>query len=409
MTGFVEQSLTKEKVSFCTACSSDDLSTILEHINVPVHQNLLYDSLSAALNCTRGNLRLENCRSCGLVFNSSFQSELLEYAQDFENSQDNSPLFMNHLREIAQGLTHTYALEKKRILEIGCGKAGFLKLLTAYGGNEGIGFDPSYDGELSPQPGLQFVRDFFPGDQPWWNPDLIVCRHVLEHIQAPHAFLAMLRQAIGHRSVPIYLEVPNVSWIFKNEAFWDIFYEHCNYFSAQSIGTLLRKAGFEIRVIRESFADQYLSIEAYTKEDAQPQGTESICPSKVRQPETPNEAEHKTAADFQKSCISRRQRLIDEIGAASGNGQTIAVWGAAAKGSTFLNLMNISRQQVQFVVDINPKKQGCFIAGTGHQIVAPDHLLSQPAQTILLMNPNYHDEVTALLQSLGAHSQLVCV
>jgi len=410
MTLSVENVVAKERVSSCTICGSSALTTILEQSNIPVHQNLLYDSLPAALNCKRGNLRLESCNSCGLVFNSRFQSELLEYAQDYENSQDHSRIFLNHLKDVAEMLTRAHALHKKRILEIGCGKGVFLKLITAAGGNEGKGFDPSYEGELSPVPGLQFVREFFPGNEPWWHPDLIVCRHVLEHIAFPLPFLETLRQAIGNQHVPVYFEVPNVSWIFENVAFWDIFYEHCNYFSAQSIERLFRQAGFDVCKIQESFAGQYLSVEAVPSiavdgmaQQAHPQQQEHSRPQPLRQPETLN------AAQFRSKCAGRQQTLKEEIERASADGQTVAVWGAAAKGSTFLNLMDSSRQQVQFVVDINIKKQGCFIAGTGHKIVAPNHLLSQPAQTILLMNPNYHDEVKALLQSLGAHSRLVRV
>ena len=44
------------------------------------------------------------------------------------------------------------------------------------------------------------------------------------------------------------------------------------------------------------------------------------------------------------------------------NSGSFAVWGAGAKGSTFLNLLDKERKAVKYVIDINPAKQNKFIA-----------------------------------------------
>ena len=62
---------------------------------------------------------------------------------------------------------------------------------------------------------------------------------------------------------------------------------------------------------------------------------------------------------------------------------SFAVWGAGAKGSTFLNLLDTERKAVKYVIDINPAKQNKFIAGTGHPIYSPEILLQQPVENII--------------------------
>ena len=48
------------------------------------------------------------------------------------------------------------------------------------------------------------------------------------------------------------------------------------------------------------------------------------------------------------------------------------MWGAGARGVTLLNMLNDSR--IEYAVDINPRKQGKYVPGTGQQIVEPTFL-----------------------------------
>ncbi|REN21137.1 methyltransferase domain-containing protein, partial [Mycobacterium tuberculosis] len=61
--------------------------------------------------------------------------------------------------------------------------------------------------------------------------DTIVLRHVLEHIPQPFEFLKEIADANGGQG-KIYIEVPCFDWICRHGAWFDIFYEHVNYFRA---------------------------------------------------------------------------------------------------------------------------------------------------------------------------------
>jgi hypothetical protein len=86
-----------------------------------------------------------------------------------------------------------------------------------------------------------------------------------------------------------------------------------------------------------------------------------------------------------------------------------AIWGAGAKGATFCNVVDPDCEYIKCIVDITPEKQGKYIPGTGHPIVSPEFILSTNVETILLMNPNYHDENQRLLDEAGIKVRLIDV
>jgi hypothetical protein len=82
-------------------------------------------------------------------------------------------------------------------------------------------------------------------------------------------------------------------------------------------------------------------------------------------------------------------------------GPKTAIWGAGAKGVTFANLADPTGTLIDCVVDLNPHKQGHFMPGTGHPIVAPAALEERGVKRAILMNPNYRDENQRLLAELA--------
>ena len=85
------------------------------------------------------------------------------------------------------------------------------------------------------------------------------------------------------------------------------------------------------------------------------------------------------------------------------------VWGAAGEGVTFLSSVEPYCRFVGFVVDLNPAKQGKYVAGTGHPIVGPEHLAKAPVGSVVLLNPNYQEEVSQHLHQMGVTVPLRCL
>ena len=84
----------------------------------------------------------------------------------------------------------------------------------------------------------------------------------------------------------------------------------------------------------------------------------------------------------------------------------VVAWGGGAKGVAFLNFLQI-QNEIEYVVDINPHKQGKFIAGTGQEIVAPEFLATYQPDAIIVMNPIYQQEIETAVRSQGLNPEFI--
>ena len=61
------------------------------------------------------------------------------------------------------------------------------------------------------------------------------------------------------------------------------------------------------------------------------------------------------------------------------------------------------------MIDINTFKQGKYLPGTGHEVIAPETLKDNPPDTVIVMNPIYLPEIGSQLKAMGLDVELVAV
>lgn len=381
----------------CPICDSKNVKSFLTRNEVPVHQNFLFEDKSSAINITKGKLSLVVCRECGFIFNQTFDFSKLRYGNLYDNTQDLSPLFEQHLKDIVQKLIIKKNIKNCKIVEVGCGQGSFLRRLVENEewNNVGYGFDPSYKGNESELGGrLKFAKKYYGPECADIKADIVVCRHVIEHIPKPVELLKTIRESLVQSKNPrVFFETPTVDWILKNQVIWDFFYEHCSYFNPNSIRTAFELAGFSVEAIDLVFGNQYMLIEA------------SIAKNKVQVIKEPTDIYALTTV-FSNSERQNLEKWKQNLKKLSKKGK-IAIWGAGAKGVTFCNLFDPTFKMIDCVIDLNPNKQGKYIPGTGHPIVDYSEIQSRNITSIILMNPNYNDEVKELLQKSNQSIDLI--
>ena len=369
----------------CPVCESPDAELFLTRRSVPVHQNALCADEETARRIGRGDLEMTVCRRCAFVFNRAFDASKLHYDEEYENTQVCSPAFNAYVDGLVAHLLDECGLRGKTIVEVGCGKGYFLeKLVRRDPTLRGIGFDPACSDPLSRHDGrLQFHRRFYGGQQETVHADAVICRHVIEHVADPAALVRSIRETGATR---VFFETPCVEWILRHQVMWDFFYEHCSLFTVGSITTLFERCGFEVTAARHLFDGQYLWIEA------RPAGERLV---RSGADEIVLLARDYAAAERQ--AVYRLRQHVDEL-RARGN---VAIWGAGAKGVTFVNLIDDDRQRIACVADLNPRKQGHFIPATAHPIVDYHQLPAWDVRSAIVMNPNYLDENRQLVAAAG--------
>jgi SAM-dependent methyltransferase len=383
----------------CPACQSAQNQGFFDLTDMPVSIGVQWPSAEEARGCGRGDLRLAFCRDCGFIWNRAFEAGRVEYSQRYDNSLDFSPVFQDYARRLARRLINTYDIHGKEVVELGCGKGHFLTLLCEEGGNRGVGFDPSYQGAhlQSATARITYISDFYGEKYIGYPGDLICCRHVFEHIPDPAGFLATVRRTIGKRSsAVVYFEVPNVRFILEKLSIWDIIYEHCNYFSSESLAALARRCGFVVLQLQETYGAQFLSLEA------------RIADSAASNPSTGEELSSlKSAVErFSEHVQKRSQAWQIRLAQWHHDNRRAVIWGGGAKAVSFLNMLKIT-EAIPYAVDINPNKQGRHLPGTGQRIVSPGFLNEFQPQVVVLMNPMYRQEVEDELARLGVLAEVL--
>src|SRR5687768_11387599 len=115
--------------STCWVCGAGDPSVFFEVRDLPVHCNVLWPSAAQARNSPRGDIRLAVCRACGMIGNLAFAETAVQYDVAYENSLHFSPEFERYATALADDLVERHSLRGKTVLDIGCGKGDFLRLL----------------------------------------------------------------------------------------------------------------------------------------------------------------------------------------------------------------------------------------------------------------------------------------
>jgi len=367
-----------------------------------VHSILLIRDRQSALDFPSGRIDLACCEDCGFIFNRSFDGRLQHYDEDCEETQGFSPTFASFHQELAEVVIKRFCLQGKTVLEIGCGKGEFLELLCRLGGNRGIGFDPAFrpDRLDCSDLDLRVYQEFFPEDYRLEVPDFVCCKMTLEHIPDVLAFLKRVRRALADRGdVPVFFQIPEAGRVFGQVAFWDVYYEHCSYFSKVSLARLFRRAGFEVCDLWTSYEDQYLMI------DSRP----ALKPDQsVRSDEGSPEDMVGVARDFEKRVLSEKERWQRYLEIGQRAGLKTVLWGGGSKAVGFLTLLE-QADDIQYVVDINPHRQGTYLPGVGQAIVEPGFLRQYRPDRVIVMNSIYVPEIKDMLQEMGLSPELTTV
>ncbi len=382
----------------CPNCERDSLQGFYHVSGVPVHTVLLMPSRDEAIHYPRGDIELGWCTTCGFISNVAFDKRLLSYSSRYEETQSCSETFGDFHRSLCDRLIKRYQLRAKRIIEIGSGKGEFISQLCERGENSGMAFDPAYvEGRVSKDAAkhVTFVTDFYSERYGRLQADLILCKMTLEHIPDTGTFIKMLRRNIHSQDTGVFFQVPDATRILNAGAFWDIYYEHCAYFTPDSLAHVFQQSGFDVEDVYRDYDGQYLMIHA---RPARRQIGELFCPVAS--------IDMKAAIDLFISHVKRaRATWRNRIAEKYGQDRRIALWGGGSKAVAFVNTLSLN-EEIEQIVDINPHKHGTFLPGTGHPIVPPKALQEARPDLIIIMNPVYQQEINQALTELGVKAEL---
>lgn len=381
----------------CPNCLHASVETFYTVEPVPVHSVMLVPTREEALRFPAGRIALGFCATCGFITNTGFDESRMNYSPRCEETQGFSATFQSFHRRLANDLIRTCALRNKTVLEIGCGKGEFISMLCALGPNRGIGFDPAFVPQRRPEDGgdaVEFYQDFYSEKYSHVQADFVACKMTLEHIPNTLEFVGMVRRAIGDRGgTTVFFQVPDMTRVLSDVAFWDVYHEHCSYFTAGALRNLFQLAGFDVLDVWQDYDGQYLMI---TARPAQLPATSSVLTP-------PSEAEIRSVRNFAVEAQRRVRSWKQTVDQLKARGQRVVIWGSGSKGVAFLSALGAHGEDsgIAYAVDINPFRKGCFMPGTGQEIVEPAFLTAYRPDFVIAMNSIYTAEIESDLRRLG--------
>jgi hypothetical protein len=180
-----------------------------------------------------------------------------------------------------------------------------------------------------------------------------------------------------------------------------VIYPHVGYYTAPALRHVVERAGFTPLDVASSFGGQYLWVDA--------RGSDAPAAGPAAEPAADEvEATLGLATGFAEMHRKTVAGWAEQLAEAAEQGRRVALWGAGTKGATFLNVVP-GATGIVAVVDVNPRKRGRFVPGTGHRVCAPEYLVTDRPDVVLVMNNLYEDEIRRTLADLGLDDTTVAV
>ena len=380
----------------CRSCGSQDLSIFLSLGDLPLSDGLL-EARQLVDNEPRYPLDVAFCASCSLV-------QILETVPPEELFGADYPYFSSFTDTL---LAHSEANVTERVSER---KLNGASLVVELASNDGyllqyykakgirvLGIDPAPGPvAVARQRGIDTLEAFFgielarklAGEGR--RADVIHANNVLAHVADTNGFVAGIAELLKNDGVAV-IECPYVKDLIEHGEFDTIYHEHLCYFSVTALSALFNRHCLYItRVVPLSIHGGSLRV-FVEKRNAPEQSVAAYL-----------ETERKLGldrldyyADFSNRVTQIRTELNGLLQGLKDRKARIVGYGAAAKGTIMLNYVGIGQETLDFVVDRNTHKQGRYIPGVRLPIAAPERVLAEQPDYVLILPWNFKDEIMA--------------
>ena len=348
----------------CRLCGGSDLTRLIHLRQAPRSVERLLREAEIDADSPVA-LEVLTCGGCGFVQLADPMPS--GFYDDYEMAVSFSPRFQAYLDELCDTFVAMSGDERGRLLEVGCGDGVFLDRLRGRGFDV-VGMEPSRRFRTHAEArGLHVVSDYLDAEHPApGGPyDAVVARQVLEHVFDPAGFVRALVNALKPGGAGL-IEVPSLEQAVDHGRYYDFFPDHVNYFSATTLARLCAAGGLAVVEVRRTFAGEFLA-------------------AFVRRPFAPDLAPFAAAAA--ESMESLRNFLVAEQAAE----RRVAVWGGGGKGVAAL--ASGGAGCVAYVVDTDPRKQGLYLPASHIPVYPPEHLSTDPVDTVLITALAHYDEI----------------
>jgi SAM-dependent methyltransferase len=379
----------------CRSCGARDLRVVLSLGRTPLANALLTDEQLAAPEETYP-LDLAFCAACALVqITETVPPEKL--FREYLYFSSFSDTMLEHARRIAGRLTRERALGPASLVVEAASNDGYLLQFYRQSGVPVLGIEPATNvASAARERGVETVCEFFGEElaarlaREGRRADVFHANNVLAHVADLNGFVAGAAAILKESGVAVF-EAPYVKEMIDRNEFDTIYHEHLCYFSLTALDELFRRHGLVVSDV-ERLPIHGGTLRVFARHDGDAEATEAVR-ALLQEEREWGVFEPGFYLGFGEKVERLRRDLVALLGGVKSRGERVAVYGASAKGSTLLNYFRLGRETFDFVVDRSTVKQGYYTPGTRLRIHAPEKLLEEMPDYVLLLTWNFADEI----------------
>lgn len=380
----------------CRGCGFNLFLTLLDLGESPIANNLVELSNSNLQNHYYP-LKAMTCSNCALVQLSEELPREILFKPDYVYYSSFSTSWLEHSEFYTHKMIKFLSLDHSDLVVEVASNDGYLLKYFKSNGIQVLGVEPSAGvAHTAIKNGIPTLIDFFGESLAYQiaktkKPKLIIGNNVLAHVPNLHDFISGVATLIDDDGV-ITFEFPHLLNLLKNSQFDTIYHEHYSYLSITALLPIFEQ--YKLKVFEvEKLLTHGGSLRVFlAKIDSSREIGHSL--QRILDEELEfDPRDIKVYKLLQSKVLKTKNDLVKELYKLKASGKKISAYGAAAKGITLLNYCEINSDVIDFVVDLNPSKQGKYLPGSQIPIVDSKILTSNRPDVLLILAWNLSNEI----------------
>lgn len=349
-------------------------------------------------------LRALVCGNCFLVQLEEFESPQHIFS-DYAYFSSYSSSWLAHCRAYADLMTSRLNLdESSHVVEI-ASNDGYLLQFFHEQQIQVLGIEPAANvAKVALQKGIPTLVEFF-GRQAASSlagesaADLLLGNNVLAHVPDLNDFVAGMKILLKRGGV-ITMEFPHLMRLIEENQWDTIYHEHFSYFSFLTVSRVFDAHGLRLFDVEE-LPTHGGSLRIFGCHADDPEKAETTAAAELRERERAAGYERiETYLAYGRRVEQDKRQILQFLIDLKQQGKRIAGYGAPAKGNTLLNYCGIGRDFIDYTCDLNPHKQGHYLPGSHIPILAPEAIMQDRPDVVLILPWNLKDEVAQQLAGI---------